>query len=86
MGEIPSLTVIVVETHNRSLAWSANPKPFLAFVAGNTQMRADGRTEQDAVDALRKSILSMAQGRDVKSVKVVEMRFDELLAQQVMDQ
>lgn len=87
MSDVPAITVIVVESDASTIPWGMQRlKPFLVYVAGNPQLRADGATEEEALDRLRKHILSMASGKEVKSVKAVEMRFDELLVADVMGQ
>ena len=87
MSEIPAVTVIVVESDTSTVPWGMQrPKPFFVYVAGNPELRADGATEEEALDGLRRHILCMASGKGVKSVKAVEMRFCELLVNEIMDQ
>jgi len=78
-----SVTVIVVEDSKRAGYDSpmVSHKPFFAFVAANPQMRAQGETEEKAVEGLRKLIRSHCFGR---VVKVFDLRLDELLVEEVM--
>lgn len=77
-----SVTVIIVELMEEQWSFPLE-KPFLVYVAGNPKLRADGRTEEEAMDKLKHHILSMA-GK-AKSVKTREMSFDELTVQEIMN-
>ncbi len=62
---------------------SPNPtRPCLAVVASNPELRATGRTEDEALSNLRASILARLPGGGLR--KAAELRFDDLLAEEVM--
>ena len=82
MKENPFITVIVtesnsVEPYGRGLFW--------AFVAGNPDLRASGDTEEEALDRLRRRVITGCLFGNEKRVKAVEMRFDDLLVEDVMN-
>ena len=91
-----TVTVIVVEQKLEPNIFpgcppSVLPKPFLAFVAANPQIRADGRTKEDALELLKTHILGYAgvsrgSDRSKQNVWLVDLNFDELVIQEVMDQ
>lgn len=74
-----------METEQDPIYPVAFHKPFLAYAASNPQLRADGLSEDEAVDKLMQHVLSHAKDKNVKSVKVREMSFDELVVQQAVE-
>lgn len=57
-------------------------RPYMAFVAANPQLRANGQTEEDAIERLRALLMSYIP--KAKARRVVDLRFDELLVEEVM--
>ncbi len=77
------MEVIVVETKPDPFMVT-NPKPFLAYMASNPEIRALGRTEDEAVERLVRHVLAFTKGKYVVSAKVREVNFDELIVQEIM--
>lgn len=81
-----SIPVIVLELEDElpfTSTVSASGKPFMAFIASNPGIRSDGRTEEEAVDRLRATLLSHIPEGKVR--KVVDMRFDDLIVEEIME-
>ena len=82
-----SVTVIVVEYEDGQdslmLATSAS-KPFYAYMASNPQIRADGTTEEAALESLKALIMNHHSHQGVKRKKAVDLRLDELIVEEVM--
>lgn len=76
----------MVETKPDQYSLMGRPRPFLAYVAGNPQVRADGETEDEAVANLVYYVLSLTKGDSVKSAKVRQVDCDsELNVRAVME-
>ena len=82
-----SVTVIVVEYEDASmpLMFATNaPKNFFAYMASNPQIRADGETEEKALESLKALIMNSHSHQGVKRKKAVDLRLDELIVEEVM--
>lgn len=81
-----TLAVIVVEEKVDRSQLLQQYKPFLAWVAGNFNIRAQGATREEALAGVRKQVMSLVRLDEVKSVDVVAMQFDELIVASIMGQ
>jgi len=82
-----SISVVVVKEDESDTPFQVTTatvtgRPYMAFVAANPQIRADGQTEQDAIDRLRALLMSYVPRARVR--KVVDLRFDELMVEEIM--
>ena len=77
-----SVTVCELMNDDPSLNPMA-PRPFFAFVPANPHLRANGATEEQALEALKEVMTSTVRG--AKKAKIVELRFDELVVKEIMD-
>ncbi len=86
-----SITVIVTEEEPGQFGGSfglgptnmmATGKPYMAHVASNPELRAQGRTADEAVENLKTHMRLHMRG---KFVKIVEVEFEDLLVQEVME-
>lgn len=75
---IPKIAVIVTEVDDLD---SLNPKPFMAHAATNFEVRASGRTEEEAVENLKKFMTNSFRG---KRRKLIEITLEELIVEDVM--
>lgn len=57
-------------------------KSFYAMVVANPKLRANGRDAEDAIENLKHVIRSHIFG---KFVKIVDVSFDDLIVQEVME-
>lgn len=77
-----TIAVIVCRMPDSPFPSMTEPRPFYAYVAANPQLRADGRNEEEALRHLETVILDCS--KKAVSRKVVELRFDELIVEEVM--
>lgn len=84
-----SVTVIVVELDPDPYGHGASPmmttgqdRPFYAYMASNPKIRSDGRTEEEALERLKHLILN--HHPPAKKRRVVDLRLDELIVEEVM--
>jgi len=81
-----SIAVVVVDlrqdpNYMRYVNPMTSEKPFMAFVAANPSLRAEGRTEADALDRLKEYILGLIpKGKR----KIVDLQFGELVVEGIM--
>jgi predicted RNase H-like HicB family nuclease len=84
-----SVTIIVGRTqYNASSRFEINPgmasdKPWQAFVASNPQLRSSGRTEQEAIDRLKKVIMYVTDNMEIGTARVVDLVLDDLVVAEV---
>jgi len=85
---VPSVPVVVIEFNDDPMfgfsSVTASARTHLAFVMSNPQMRADGTSEEDALERLKVYIMSHI-GK-AKSVKMTNLILDDLIVGEVMDQ
>jgi len=78
-----SIAVIVCDIGDDPFNLVGTQRPILAYVASNPQLRAAGRDEKEALEMLRANILGHAHSS--KKRKAVEMDFDDLLVEEIME-
>jgi predicted RNase H-like HicB family nuclease len=77
-----SITVIVTNDGYPSLE-----KPFVAHVASNPAMRTQGKTAEEAVDNLKRLIMTQFKSsKGSPPQRVVEITLDEMIVGEVMDE
>lgn len=77
-----TVAVIVCRMSGSPFPSTAAARPFHAYVAANPQLCVDGRDEEEALSRLRAMILDYS--KPAMARKVVELRFDELIVEEVM--
>ncbi len=60
----------------------ASGQGFYAYVAANPNIRSSGSTEQEALARIKAQIISIGRGG---KKKIVELRFDELIVEEIMN-
>jgi hypothetical protein len=78
---IPVVVVKVEDTYMQSTVW--NPRPYVAQVITNPEIRAQGETRDDALVRLK----HLLQSRFIRgnSVEIVNMDLNEILVEEVMN-
>lgn len=79
-----SVTVIVVELEpdGPGVNMMSAPRPFYAYMASNPQIRADGCTEEEALERLKHLILT--NHPPAVKRRVVDLQLSELIVEEVM--
>ena len=82
-----SVTIIVGKTqYNANSRFEINPmapQPWQAFVASNPQLRSSGRTEQEAIDRLKKVIMYVTDNMEIGTARVVDLVLDDLVVAEI---
>jgi hypothetical protein len=81
-----SVTVIVVELepdpNPHAVQMVTAARPFYAYMASNPRVRADGETEEDALERLKHLILT--HHPPARRRRVVDLQLSELIVEEVM--
>ena len=77
----PSIAVVITKIEEHYFG-PATYRPYVAMVLSNPALKANGETEQEALDRLKAYIISHV---GQKFIRLVDLQFDELIVKEVMD-
>lgn len=82
MVDVPSVAAIVLHMPSGTTFTTINDKPYFAFVVSNPNIRADGFSEQEALDKLKAQILGRISSNRIFA-KIVNITFGELMIEEI---
>lgn len=84
----PSVTIIVGKEKEGTPGYYVNlmatPKPWIAMLASDPKVRADGETKEDAIKRLYDWIVSYIPP-GLEDVEITELNFDEMACEELIN-
>ena len=83
MSDIPQIPIIIIRDDGTMIHSPPSfHKPYLAYVITNPDLRADGRTEEDAICNLKLLLLCQIPSKFIRMTNIV---LDDLVVEEVHD-